>query len=166
MRTFDELKTLSENDNFKKVLDELKVKGLDSLFDSKIESNNYIELFLKVLLFFDNNKNIFKNVDSETKEDILVLCIDEILERNDIFIDETEIEQNLQLLKNSFIVQEGFELLYDILVSLIKNVRGWFKSKFKKTQRIKKHERIKKPEKEERIEKTERIKKTKELEVI
>ena len=166
MRTFDELKTLSENDNFKKVLDELKVKGLDSLFDSKIESNNYIELFLKVLLFFDNNKNIFKNVDSETKEDILVLCIDEILERNDIFIDETEIEQNLQLLKNSFIVQEGFELLYDILVSLIKNVRGLFKSKFKKTQRIKKHERIKKPEKEERIEKTERIKKTKELEVI
>ena len=144
MRTFEELKALSENENFKKVLDELKVKGLNSLFTSKIESNNYIGIFIKVLLFFDNNKNIFKNVDSETKEDILVLCIDEILERNGIFIDETEIEQNLQLLKNSFIVQEGFELLYDILVSLIKNVRGWFKLKFKKTERIKKHERIKK----------------------
>ena len=138
MRTFEELKALSKNDNFKKILDELKVKGLDSLFTSKIESNNYIGLFIKVLLFFDNNKNIFKNVDSETKEDILVLCIDEILERNGIFIDETEIEQNLQLLKNSFIVQEGFEFLYDILVSLIKNVRGWFKSKFKKTKKNKK----------------------------
>ena len=143
MRTFEELKALSENENFKKVLDELKVKGLNSLFTSKIESNNYIGIFIKVLLFFDNNKNIFKNVDSETKEDILVLCIDEILERNGIFIDETEIEQNLQLLKNSFIVQEGFELLYDILVSLIKNVRGWFKLKFKKTKKTKETEKIK-----------------------
>ena len=132
MKTFADLKELSNNENFKKLLDELKVKGLDDLLKIKLDSKNYIKLFLKVIIFFDNNKNCFKNIDSETKEDILILCIDEILDRNGIDIDEEEIEENLQLLKSSFIVQEGFEFIYDILSSFFRNVYSWVKSKFKK----------------------------------
>ena len=134
MKTFADLKELSNNENFKKLLDELKVKGLDDLLKIKLDSKNYIKLFLKVIIFFDNNKNCFKNIDSETKEDILILCIDEILDRNGIDIDEEEIEENLQLLKSSFIVQEGFEFIYDILSSFFRNVYSWVKSKFKKNK--------------------------------
>lgn len=132
MKTFADLKELSTNENFKKLLDELKVKGLDDILSIRLDSKNYIKLFLKVIIFFDNNKNCFKNIDSETKEDILILCIDEILDRNGIDIDEEEIEENLQLLKSSFIVQEGFEFIYDILSSFFRNVYSWVKSKLKK----------------------------------
>ena len=135
MKTFADLKELSTNENFKKLLDELKVKGLDDILSIKLDSKNYIKIFLKVIIFFDNNKNCFKNIDSETKEDILILCIDEILDRNGIDIDEEEIEENLQLLKSSFIVQEGFEFIYDILSSFCKNVYSWVKSKFKKIKK-------------------------------
>ena len=132
MKTFADLKELSTNENFKKLLDELKVKGLDDILSIRLDSKNYIKLFLKVIIFFDNNKNCFKNIDTETKEDILILCIDEILDRNGIDIDEEEIEENLQLLKSSFIVQEGFEFIYDILSSFFRNVYSWVKSKLKK----------------------------------
>ena len=135
MKTFADLKELSNNENFKKLLDELKVKGLDDILSIRLDSKNYIKLFLKVIIFFDNNKNCFKNIDSETKEDILILCIDEILDRNGIDIDEEEIEENLQLLKSSFIVQEGFEFIYDILSSFFRNVYSWVKSKFKKNKK-------------------------------
>ena len=135
MKTFADLKELSNNENFKKLLDELKVKGLDDILSIRLDSKNYMKLFLKVIIFFDNNKNCFKNIDSETKEDILILCIDEILDRNGIDIDEEEIEENLQLLKSSFIVQEGFEFIYDILSSFFINVYSWVKSKFKKNKK-------------------------------
>mgnify|MGYP000952875974 FL=1 len=135
MKTFADLKELSTNENFKKLLDELKVKGLDDILSIRLDSKNYIKLFLKVIIFFDNNKNCFKNIDSETKEDILILCIDEILDRNGIDIDEEEIEENLQLLKSSFIVQEGFEFIYDILSSFFRNVYSWVKSKLKKNKK-------------------------------
>ena len=132
MKTFADLKDLSNNGNFKKLLDELKVKGLDDILSIQFETKNYMKIFLKVIIFFDNNKKCFKNIDSETKEDILILCIDEILERNGIDIDEEEIEENLQLLKSSFIVQEGLEFLYDILSSFFKNVYSWIKLKMSK----------------------------------
>lgn len=132
MKTFADLKDLAKNENFKKLIDELKVKGLDEILEIRLESKNYMKIFLKLLIFFDNNKNCFKNIDSETREDILILCIDEILERNGIDIDEEEIEENLQLLKSSFIVQEGLEFLYDILSSFFKNVYSWIKSKLSK----------------------------------
>ena len=135
MKTFADLKEISNNENFKKLLDELKVKGLDDILSIRLDSKNYMKLFLKVIIFFDNNKNCFKNIDSETKEDILILCIDEILDRNGIDIDEEEIEENLQLLKSSFIVQEGFEFIYDILSSFFINVYSWVKSKFKKNKK-------------------------------
>ena len=137
MRTFEELKKISKNENFKKILDELNVKGLDTVLNIKMESDNYVILFVNVLAFFDSNKNIFKKVDAETKEDILVLCIDEILERNGIDIDESVIEQNLRLLKNTYIIQEASAFLYDILKSLYNKMSKWVKSlKTKKTLKI------------------------------
>jgi len=135
MRTFEELKLISQNENFKKLMDELKINGLDTVLNIKMESSNYVTVFVNVLAFFDNNKNVFKNIDAETKEDILVLCIDEILERNGIFIEDEVIEEYLRLLKNSYIVQEGVEFLYEIVSSFMKRVYTWFKTKFNKNKK-------------------------------
>jgi len=135
MRTFEELKLISQNENFKKLMDELKINGLDTVLNIKMESSNYVTVLVNVLAFFDNNKNVFKNIDAETKEDILVLCIDEILERNGIFIEDEVIEEYLRLLKNSYIVQEGVEFLYEIVSSFMKRVYTWFKTKFNKNKK-------------------------------
>lgn len=98
-----EIQKLKEDTIYKKIIDELKVKGLDKIYIKKTETVDYFDIIIGVINFIQQNKKIFKKVN---KEKILVLVVIEILEDAKIEISEEMIEKIILLLKNSLLVQK------------------------------------------------------------
>ncbi len=116
------IKTLKENEYYFKLMEELVVGGLldiieDELKDGKID---YLPLLLNVLKFLNDNKSKYKNFSSRTFENILILSVDEILTKKfNVDLDEKQIDDALQLIKNSFLfvslsqwIKDRFIILY------------------------------------------------------
>lgn len=101
-----EVKALKENDNYQKIIKELKLKGLDKLYIQKTDTIDYFDIILSVLNFVEYNKKVIKKLNSETLENIVVILVDEILEQSNINVTEEQIEKILSLLKNSLLVQK------------------------------------------------------------
>ena len=106
-----EVKALKKNDNYQKIIKELKLKGLDKLYIQKTESIDYFDIILGVLNFVECNKKTIKKLNSETLENIVIILIDEILEQSEINVSEEQIEKILSLLKNSLLVQKTSQFL-------------------------------------------------------
>jgi uncharacterized protein YciU (UPF0263 family) len=108
-----ELKALKENTFYKKILDELKIKGLDKLYIKRTESIDYLDIILAVINFLEKNKKVLKNVTQDQFENIIVIIIDEILEEMEIYMSEEQIEKIMELLKNSLLVKKVSKYLID-----------------------------------------------------
>ena len=107
-----EIKALKENDIYKKIISELKLKGLDKLYIQKTESIDFFDIILSVLNFVEYNKKTIKKLNSETLENIVIILIDEILEQSEINVTEEQIEKILSLLKNSLLVQKTSKFVF------------------------------------------------------
>ena len=119
-----ELKALKEKTIYKRILDELKVKGLDKLYIKKTVTIDYLDIILAVIRFLEQNKNVLKNINHDQYENIIVIVIDEILEEMEIDISEEQIEKILELLKNSLLVKKVSKYLivnFKIVYNKIKN---------------------------------------------
>ena len=123
-----ELKILKEETVYKRVLEELKVKGLDNLYIKKTEVVDYLDIILATINFLDQNKKVLKNVTSEKFENIVIIVIDEILEEMKIDVTEEQLEKIMELLKNSLLVQRAsnflivkIKILYDYVLTQYKN---------------------------------------------
>lgn len=115
------IKALKDNDYYFKLMEELVVAGLldiveDELKDGKID---YLPLTLNVLNFLNDNKSKYKNFSSRTFENILVLSLDEILTKKfNLDLDEKQINDALQLVKNSFLFISLSQWVKDKLIIL------------------------------------------------
>jgi len=101
-----ELKILKENTIYKRVLDELKVKGLDKLHISKEDQIDYLDIIISVIDFLQLNKKTLKKLNEEQYEDIIIIIVDEILESMNMNISEEQIEKVIKLLKNTLLIQK------------------------------------------------------------
>ena len=117
-----ELKILKEETVYKRVLDELKLKGLNKLYIKKVELIDYLDIVLAVINFLEENKKILKKVNYDQFENIFIIIIDEILEEINVNISEEQIEKILQLLKNSLLVKKVSKYLIDKLKTLYNNI--------------------------------------------
>jgi len=108
-----ELKALKEETVYKRVLDELKIKGLDKLYIKRTESIDYLDIILAVVNFLEKNKKVLKNVTQDQFENIVVIVIDEILEEMEIDMSQEQIEKIMELLKNSLLVKKVSKYLID-----------------------------------------------------
>uniref|UniRef100_A0A6C0LEU6 Uncharacterized protein n=1 Tax=viral metagenome TaxID=1070528 RepID=A0A6C0LEU6_9ZZZZ len=124
-----ELKAIKEETVYKRVLDELKVKGLDKLYIKRTESVDYLDIILEVINFLDKNKTVLKNVTQDQFENIVVIVIDEILEDMKIDISEEQIEKIMELLKNSLLVKKVSKYLIDKFKILYNNIKNFINSK-------------------------------------
>lgn len=106
-----EVKALKENNNYQKIIKELKLKGLDKLYIQKTDTIDYFDIILSVLNFVECNKKTIKKLNAETLENIVIILIDEILEQSEINVSEEQIEKILSLLKNSLLVQKTSKFL-------------------------------------------------------
>jgi len=98
-----ELKLLKENTIYKKVIDELKLKGLDKLYIKKQEQIDYLDIILAVIEFLELNKKFLKRVNYEN---IVLIIINEIFEEMSIDISEDQLDKIIKLLKSSILIEK------------------------------------------------------------
>ena len=124
-----ELKVLKEETVYKRVLSELKVKGLDKLYIKRTDTIDYLDIILAVINFLENNKKVLKNVSDDQFENIVVIVIDEILEEMKIDITEEQIEKIMELLKNSLLVKKVSKYLIDKFKIAYNNIKNFIDNK-------------------------------------
>ena len=124
-----ELKELKEETVYKRVLDELKIKGLDKLHIKRTESIDYLDIILAVVIFLEKNKNVLKNVTQDQFENIVVIVIDEIFEEMKINMSEEQIEKIMKLLKNSLLVKKVSKYLIDKFKIAYNNIKNFIVNK-------------------------------------
>ena len=124
-----ELKALKEETVYKRVLDELKIKGLDKLYIKRTESIDYLDIILAVINFLEKNKKVLKNVTQDQFENIVVIVIDEILEEMEIDMSEEQIEKIIELLKNSLLVKKVSKYLIDKFKIVYNNIKNFINNK-------------------------------------
>ena len=113
------IKIIKEEPYYVKIINELKIKDFDSLLIVNNEPIDYLDLVLNVLDFLETNKKIVKKTNSEQFENIVIILIDELLEKCNIDISEDQIEKVLKLLKNSMFVKKTSKFL----INKIKNFK-------------------------------------------
>ena len=115
-----ELKELKEETVYKKILDELKLKGLEKIYIRRNEIIDYMNIVIEVLNFLEENKNTIKKINHEQFENIVVILIDEILEKIEIEMTEEQIKNIKELLKNSLLGKKVSKYLIDSIINLYK----------------------------------------------
>jgi len=121
-----ELKILKEKTVYKRILDELKVKGLDKLYIRREEQIDYLDIILSVIEFLHLNKKTLKKLNEEQHEHIIVIIVDEIFESLNINVSEEQIEKILRLLKNTLLIQKLNKYIYAKINITFKLLRGIF----------------------------------------
>lgn len=124
-----ELKALKEETVYKRVLCQLKVKGLDKLYIKRTKSIDYLDIILAVVNFLEKNKKVLKNVTQDQFENIVVIVIDEILEEMEIDMSEEQIEKIMELLKNSLLVKKVSKYLIDKFKIVYNNIKIFINNK-------------------------------------
>ena len=124
-----ELKALKEENVYKRVLEELKIKGLDKLYIKRTETVDYLYIILAVINFLEKNKKVLKNVTQDQFENIVVIVIDEILEEMKIYTTEEQIEKIMELLKNSLLVKKVSKYLIDKFKIVYNNIKNFINNK-------------------------------------
>jgi len=124
-----QLKALKEETVYKRVLDELKVKGLDKLYIKRTENIDYLDIILAVVIFLEKNKKVLKNVTQKQFENIVVIVIDEIFEEMKINMSEEQIEKIMKLLKNSLLVKKVSKYLIDKFKIVYNNIKNFIDNK-------------------------------------
>jgi len=127
-----ELKILKEKTVYKRILDKLKLKGLDKLYIKRTETVDYLDIILGILNFLEKNKKILRNTTQDEFENIVVIIIDEILEDMNINMSEEQIGKIMELLKNSLLVKKVSKYLIDKLKIIYKIVKNYINSKCSK----------------------------------
>jgi uncharacterized protein YciU (UPF0263 family) len=124
-----EIKVLKEETLYKRVIDELKIKGLDKLYIKRTDRIDYLDIILAVINFLEKNKKVLKNVTQDQFENIVIIVIDEILEEIKIDISEEQIEKIIELLKNSLLVRKVSKYLIDKFKIIYNNIKNFINNK-------------------------------------
>jgi|DEB0MinimDraft_6_1074348.scaffolds.fasta_scaffold16545_2 hypothetical protein len=112
----NEIKILKENKIYKRIIEELKIKGLDNIYIKKTDSIDYLDIIINIITFLENNKNIIKKLNKNAYSNLIIIIIDEIM---DIDLHEEQIEKILILLKNSLLVQTLSSYLFNLFNKFI-----------------------------------------------
>lgn len=119
-----EIKQLKENDFFKKIITELNVKGLDKIYIKRTELVDYLDIIIAITNFLEVNKNVFKKLNKDNYENLVLIVLVEILENIDIDTDEEQLEKILILLKNSLLVQKASNFIEKKMKNFYKYFRN------------------------------------------
>jgi hypothetical protein len=120
-----DIKELKKDSIYRRILDEIKVQGLDKVYIKTTDQVDYLDLIVNVIDFIDANKSVLKNLKEEQYENLVVIVIDELLEDIGIDADEEQIEKILKLLKNSLLVNKVTKLLIDKLKDFWKFIKPY-----------------------------------------
>jgi hypothetical protein len=121
---------LREKVYYVKVLEKLKLLGLIPLVEDLFEANqvNYAILTLRIISFLKKNKKVFRNFTQDTFEKILILSVDEVFKKNNVQVNEEDLELILGLLQNSFLIKQISLFIKDLCLKMYYSVKKNCKS--------------------------------------
>jgi len=122
MKTFKEtIQHLKSKHYYVRLMEILVVNGLLDIFEEELRDNkiDYLPLIINVLNFLQENKKHYRNFSSDTLENIIILSVDEIMNKKfKIDLDEKQLQMALELVKNSYLMKSVFTLLSDTLIKI------------------------------------------------
>lgn len=113
--------TLRSKPYYKRLMEILVINGLLDIFEEELKDGkiDYLPLTLNLLEFLKKNKKHYSNFSSDTFENIIILSIDEILNKKfKIDLDEEQFKMVLQLVKNSYLFKTAYVYIKDILIKI------------------------------------------------
>ena len=110
------VKALKDETIYNRVLSELKVKGLNNIYNKiNKEQINYIDIVIEVINFLTINSKVYKKLNSKNYENLVIICVDEILEMQNIELDEEQIRKIIILLNSSLLMKKFSKIINDLL---------------------------------------------------
>lgn len=111
-----------------RLMEILVINGLLDIFEEELKDGkiDYLPFTINLLDFLRKNKKHYENFSSDTFENIIILSIDEILNKKfKIDLDEEQFKMVLQLVKNTYLFKTNYIYIKDILIKI------YYKCKFK-----------------------------------
>lgn len=119
-----EIKQLKENDMFKKIIAELNLKGLDKVYVKRTSNVDYLDIIIAITNFLEENKKVFKKLNKDNYENLVMIVLLEILDDIDVETNEEQLEKIILLLKNSLLVQKVSNFIIEKLKSFYKYIKS------------------------------------------
>ena len=130
---------LRSNEYYTSLMEILVVNGLLDIFEEELKDNkiDYLPLTLNLLKFLESNKKYYRNFSSDTFENIIILSIDEVLNKKfKIDLEEEQLEMILQLVRNSYLFKTGLTIIKDIFIKIYYKCKCKCKSCYKNNDGI------------------------------
>ena len=118
--------TLRSKPRYVRLLEILVINGLLDIFEEELKDGkiDYLPLVINLLDFLSKNKKHYSNFNSNISENIIILSIDEILNKKfKIELDEEKLKMVLQLLKNSYLFKTIYIYIKDALINISSNFK-------------------------------------------
>jgi hypothetical protein len=99
----------------------LVINGLLDIFEEELKDGkiDYLPFTINLLEFLKKNKKHYSNFSSDTFENIIILSIDEVLNKKfKLDLDEEQLKMVLQLVKNSYLFKTTYVYIKDILIKI------------------------------------------------
>lgn len=115
------ISTLRSNPYYTRLMEILVINGLLDIFEEELKDGkiDYLHLVINLLEFLKKNKKHYSNFSSDTFENIIILSIDEVLNKKfKIDLDEEQLKMVLQLVKNSYLFKTTYVYIKDILIKI------------------------------------------------
>lgn len=120
------IKTLRENEYYIRLMEILVINGLLDIFEDELKDGkvDYLPLVLNLLKFLEKNKKHYRNFSSDTFESIIILSIDEVLNKKfKIDLEEEQLDMVLELVKNSYLFRSTLNIIRDIFIKVFNNCK-------------------------------------------
>lgn len=128
------ISTLRSNPYYTRLMEILVINGLLDIFEEELKDGkiDYLPLTINLLEFLKKNKKHYSNFGSDTFENIIILSIDEVLNKKfKIDLDEEQLKMVLQLVKNSYLFKTTYVYIKDILIKIFTKCKCKCKSCYK-----------------------------------
>jgi len=128
------ISTLRSNPYYTRLMEILVINGLLDIFEEELKDGkiDYLPLTINLLEFLKKNKKYYSNFSSDTFENIIILSIDEVLNKKfKIDLDEEQLKMVLQLVKNSYLFKTTYVYIKDVLIKIFTKCKCKCKSCYK-----------------------------------
>lgn len=116
------VKKIRSKEYYTKLLDILVLNGLLEIIDTN--EINYPLIVINVISFLNKNKKHYRNFSSDTFNKILILSIDEILNKKfNTDLDEEQISVILELVHTKYLIRKASNIIKDILIKIYYKVK-------------------------------------------
>jgi hypothetical protein len=117
----DLINKLREDSYYVRLMEILVINGLLDIFEEEIRDGkiDYLPLVLNLIKFLEKNKKHYRNFSSDTFESIIILSIDEIINKKfQINLEEEQLKMVLELVKNSYLFKSTITFMKDFLIKM------------------------------------------------